>query len=78
MIIRVPPNTNHMKTKEEITANVKTFITDLRIAIDQDNIRNIVQLVGDVENNPSIDLRALDNDLLKQFDKITRGAYNLI
>ncbi|WP_321321512.1 hypothetical protein [Labilibaculum sp.] len=67
-----------MKTKEEITANVKTFITDLRIAIDQDNIRNIVQLVGDVENNPSIDLRALDNDLLKQFDKITRGAYNLI
>lgn len=78
MIIRVPPNTNHMKTKEEITAIVKTFITDLRIAIDQNNLKNIVQLVGNIENNPSIDLRSIDYDLLKQWHKITREAYNLI
>jgi len=67
-----------MKTKEDITRTVRSFISDLRTAIEQNNTKSIVQLVGDVENNPSIDLRALDDDLFNQWDTITREAYNLI
>lgn len=67
-----------MRSKEETTAIVNTAITDLRTAMIHKDIRNIIQAMSNVENDPAIDLDIIDDELFKQWNTITTIANHLI
>ena len=67
-----------MKSKEETTAVVNRAITDLQIAVNQENKEAIIMAMNSVENDPEIDLEIIDNDLFEQWNEATEEAHSVL
>lgn len=67
-----------MKSKEETTTIVNTAITDLQIAVNQENKEAIIMAMNTIENDPEIDMEIIDNDLFEQWNEATEEAHSVL